>query len=146
MIELNGFCTDEPLKFDEGMTEEDFRSEVIKCLQNHRDDLDTLFNAFILMAKMAGIDPHELLQAAKLIQRDISTPDWPMNHENRDTLIYNYATQVVDDMDFKDLCVFAVETIEKNMESYSDEEVITEIKDHYPHLLEDWPMTYRRSY
>tara|TARA_Y100001937_G_scaffold126178_1_gene194810 strand:+ start:1003 stop:1185 length:183 start_codon:yes stop_codon:yes gene_type:complete len=60
-----------------------------------------------------------------------------MNHENRDTLIYNYATQVVDDMDFKDLCVFAVETIEKNMESYSDEEVITEIKDHYPHLLED---------
>ena len=75
MIELNGFCTDKPFKFDRGMTEEDFRSEVIKCLQNQRDDLDTLFNAFILMAKMADLDPHELLQAAKLIQRDLATPD-----------------------------------------------------------------------
>lgn len=60
-----------------------------------------------------------------------------MQKENRDTLIHDYATTVVDDMDLKSLCVLAVETIEKNMESYSDEEVITEINDHYPHLLED---------
>ena len=49
MIELNGFCTDKPFKFDRGMTEEDFRSEVIKCLQNQRDDLDTSSQSTILL-------------------------------------------------------------------------------------------------
>ena len=72
MIELNGFCTEQPLKFDENMTEEQFRSEVIKCLQNYRDDLDTLYNAFILMTRMAGIDPYKLFKAAKRIQKQQS--------------------------------------------------------------------------
>jgi len=60
-----------------------------------------------------------------------------MNHENRASLINNYATEIVDGMDMKTLCVFAIQTIEQNMKDFSDEEVITEIKDHYPHLLED---------
>ena len=60
-----------------------------------------------------------------------------MNHENRTSLINNYATEIVEGMDMKTLGVFAIETIEQNMKDYSDEELITEIKDHYPHLLKD---------
>ena len=60
-----------------------------------------------------------------------------MNHENRRSLINNYANEIVDDMELETLLVFAIETIEQKMKDYSDEEVITEIKDHYPHLLED---------
>ena len=60
-----------------------------------------------------------------------------MNHENRTSLINDYAEAVVDGMDIKTLCVFAIETIKQNMKGYSDEFLIAEIEDHYPHLLED---------
>ncbi len=59
-----------------------------------------------------------------------------MTPEQRDNLIDNYAWQIVDDMDIKDLCRMAAEQIAANMESYTDEEVITEITEYYPHLLE----------
>ena len=60
-----------------------------------------------------------------------------MTPQERDTLIYNYARKVVDDMDLRDLKVLAIGYFEKCMENRSDEQVIAEIKDHYPQLLED---------
>lgn len=58
-----------------------------------------------------------------------------MTTQERQKLLNNYATQVVDDMDLKTLCTFAVETIEQNMKDCSDEQLITEVKEYYPDLL-----------
>ena len=60
-----------------------------------------------------------------------------MTPEQRDKLIDDYAWTIVDGMDIKDLCRMAAEQIASNLENYSDEEVIAEVKEYYPHLLED---------
>lgn len=60
-----------------------------------------------------------------------------MNPEQRDKLIDNYAWEIVDGMDIKDLCRMAAEQIASGMASHTDEQVIEEIKEFYPHLLED---------
>ena len=60
-----------------------------------------------------------------------------MTPEQRDKLIDDYAWTIVDGMDIKDLCRMAAEQIASNFENYSNEEVIAEVKEYYPHLLED---------
>ena len=56
---------------------------------------------------------------------------------NRDQLQEAYIESIIDGMDHKDLWQFVYDTIEQNLEKYSDEELVTEVKDYYPHLLED---------
>jgi hypothetical protein len=56
---------------------------------------------------------------------------------NRDSLIADYAQEILDGMDMKVLECFVLDTLKDNLSSYSDEELITEIKDHYPELLDD---------
>ena len=60
-----------------------------------------------------------------------------MTPEQRDKLIDDYAWTIVNGMDIKDLCRMAAEQIASNFENSSDEEVIAEVKEYYPHLLED---------
>ena len=55
---------------------------------------------------------------------------------NRDQLQNDYIESIIDGMDHKDLWQFVYDTIEQNLEKYSDEELVTEVKDYYPHLLE----------
>ena len=44
--------------------------------------------------------------------------------KNRAATLFNYAEAVVDGMDLKTLCAFAVDTIVDNLDDYSDKEVI----------------------
>ena len=60
-----------------------------------------------------------------------------MTPEQRDKLIDDYAWTIVDGMDIKDLCRMAAEQIASTFENSSDEEVIAEVEEYYPHLLED---------
>lgn len=60
-----------------------------------------------------------------------------MNTADRDSLIQSYIEQVIDNMNTKDLVRIVWEQLEENLSSYSDEELKTEIADHYPELLED---------
>ena len=60
-----------------------------------------------------------------------------MNPDDRDALIQSYIDQVFDNMNTKDLVLIVWEQLEKNLSLYSDEELRTEIADHYPELLED---------
>ena len=57
---------------------------------------------------------------------------------NRDQLQEAYIEQIIDGMDHKDLWQFVYDTIEQNLETYSDEEIKKEVEEYYPHLLEDW--------
>ena len=60
-----------------------------------------------------------------------------MTPEERDKLQDDYVHQVVDDMDLKTLCAFVYDSISGSLDDYSTEELITEVKEYYPHLLED---------
>jgi hypothetical protein len=56
---------------------------------------------------------------------------------NRDQLQEAYIESIIDGMDHKDLWQFVYDTIEQNLETYSDEEIKKEVEEYYPHLLED---------
>ena len=56
---------------------------------------------------------------------------------NRDSLIADYAQQILDGMDMKTMECFVYDTLKDNLSSYSDEELIEEVAEYNPELLED---------
>jgi hypothetical protein len=56
---------------------------------------------------------------------------------NRDSLIADYAWQILDGMDMKTMEQFVLDTLQENLASYSDDELIKEVKEYNPELLED---------
>jgi hypothetical protein len=56
---------------------------------------------------------------------------------NRDSLIADYAWQILDSMDMKTMEQFAYDSLKVNLSCYSDEELIKEVTEHNPELLED---------
>lgn len=59
---------------------------------------------------------------------------WTNDHS---TLVERYAEQLMDSMDMKTMECFVFDTLVENLTNYTEEELITEIGDHYPELLED---------
>ena len=51
--------------------------------------------------------------------------------EQLSKLIEAYANEVVDNMDVRDLCAFAVDTIIDNMDGMSEDDIIKEIQFYY---------------
>lgn len=60
-----------------------------------------------------------------------------MTITNREDLVQNYIDRVIDNMSTKDLVRIVWEQLEENLEMYSDEELLTEVGEYYPELLED---------
>jgi hypothetical protein len=56
---------------------------------------------------------------------------------NREELTQAYIDRVIDNMNTKDLVRIVWEQLEENLALYSEEELITEVSDYYPELLED---------
>ena len=56
---------------------------------------------------------------------------------NRDSLIQDYAQQILDGMDMKTMEQFVYDTLVTNLESYTDEDLINEVKEYNPELLEE---------
>ena len=56
--------------------------------------------------------------------------------ENREQLISEYVDRILDNMSTKDLMRIVGEQLEENLSSYSDEELISEVTEYYPELLE----------
>ena len=56
---------------------------------------------------------------------------------NREKLIEDYAQQIMDSMDMKTMECFVYDTLVSNLNEYNDEELITEVKEYNPELLED---------
>jgi hypothetical protein len=55
---------------------------------------------------------------------------------NREQLIEDYAQLIVEGMDMDTLVSFAYDTLVGNLEAYSDEELLKEVKKYNPELLE----------
>ena len=56
---------------------------------------------------------------------------------NKEKLIEMYVDRVVDNMDVGDLMNFVMETLTNTYSEYSLDEMVTEIEDSYPDILED---------
>jgi hypothetical protein len=61
-----------------------------------------------------------------------------MNNLNRDSLIQEYAQQILDGMDMKTMECFVYDTLVSNLESYTDEDLLSEVTEYNPELLEEY--------
>ena len=58
------------------------------------------------------------------------------NIVDRDELQDAYINEIIDGMDIKDLMRIVYDNIEQNLDKYSVDELIEEVQEYYPHLLE----------
>ena len=56
---------------------------------------------------------------------------------NRSELQDNMINQILDDMDIKTMMAVLYDQMDENFDKYSDKELIAEVEEYYPHLLED---------
>jgi hypothetical protein len=61
----------------------------------------------------------------------------PMAEFNRDQIISDYVDRILDNMSTKDLMRIVGDQLEENFNSYSDEELIAEVTEYYPELMEN---------
>lgn len=59
------------------------------------------------------------------------------NVVDRDSLQSNLINQVIDGMDLKTMWSVLYDYMNESYDKYSEEELITEVKEYYPELLED---------
>jgi len=60
-----------------------------------------------------------------------------MKNIDRDQLVEDYAQTILDGLDMDAVLGIAYDTLTGNLLSYSDEELIKEVKEYNPELLED---------
>ena len=56
---------------------------------------------------------------------------------DRDQLQDAMIQQILDDMDIKTMMAILYDCMSEDYDKYSDEEILEEVKEYYPHLLED---------
>ena len=56
---------------------------------------------------------------------------------NRDELQDQLIQQILDDMDLKTMMALLYEQLDESYDDYSIEQLITEVEEYYPHLLEE---------
>ena len=56
---------------------------------------------------------------------------------DRDELQNAYIERIIDGMDHKNLWQYVYDSLEQNFERYSVQELITEVEDYYPEILEN---------
>lgn len=56
---------------------------------------------------------------------------------DRAQLISDYVDRVIDNMSTKDMMRILGDQLEENLEGYTDSQLIAEVSEHYPELLED---------
>ena len=55
---------------------------------------------------------------------------------NKEQLIEALVNRIIDDMDTKSLCQLASDYLESSYEKYTEEQLLTEMQDRFPELLE----------
>ena len=56
---------------------------------------------------------------------------------DRDTLQDNMINQILDDMDIKTMMAILYDNMSESYDKYSVDELIAEVEEYYPHLLEE---------
>ena len=58
--------------------------------------------------------------------------------QNRESIIRRFAESMVHDMDGDTLVMYALEKLEEDYERYSDAELLSEVTEFYPDILEEF--------
>jgi hypothetical protein len=66
----------------------------------------------------------------------LPNPTSKMTDFNREQLISDYVDRVLDNMSTKDLMRIVGDQLEENLSGYSDDELLSEVGEYYPELLE----------
>ena len=56
---------------------------------------------------------------------------------DRDSLQDQLINQILDDMDIKTMMAILYDNMSESYDKYSDEELMEEVKEYYPHILEE---------
>ncbi len=56
---------------------------------------------------------------------------------DRDALQDNMIQQILDDMDIKTMMAILYDNMSESYDKYSDAELLEEVKEYYPHLIEE---------
>ena len=67
----------------------------------------------------------------------LSAVTFPLTDMNRSDLQENLIQQILDDMDLDGLMQLAYDYMDESYGKYSDEELKEEVKEYYPHILEE---------
>ena len=62
------------------------------------------------------------------------TTDWRSPRQQTQD---EFIARIVDGMDIKDLVQYAFDTLDEQLNEYTDEQLISDVKDNYPDLLEN---------
>jgi len=57
---------------------------------------------------------------------------------NRQELQQNLISCMIDDMDIQTLTTIVNDYLEEDLDKISDEELLKEVEEFYPHLIEEW--------
>lgn len=60
-----------------------------------------------------------------------------MKNIDREQLVENYIQQLIEGMDYKTMECLVYDTLKDNLADYTDEQLITEVEEYNPELLED---------
>ena len=66
----------------------------------------------------------------------LPNPTSTMPNFNREQLIEEYVDRILDNMSTKDLMRIVGDQLEENLSGYSDDELLSEVQEYYPELLE----------
>ena len=56
---------------------------------------------------------------------------------NRQQLLETYIEEIIDGMDHKTMYQYVYDNLSDHLDKYSEQELITEVEDYYPELLEE---------
>jgi hypothetical protein len=66
----------------------------------------------------------------------LPNPTSTMPNFNRKQLIEEYVDRILDNMSTTDLMRIVADQLEENLTGYSDDELLSEVQEYYPELLE----------
>ena len=67
----------------------------------------------------------------------LSAKTFPLTDMNRSELQDNMIQQILDDMDIKTMMAILYDNMSESYDKYSDSELMEEVEEYYPHLLEE---------
>ena len=67
----------------------------------------------------------------------LSAVTFPLTDMNRSELQDNMIQQILDDMDIKTMMSILYDNMSESYDKYSDKELMAEVEEYYPHLLEE---------
>ena len=67
----------------------------------------------------------------------LSAVTFPLTDMNRSELQDNMIQQILDDMDIKTMMAILYDNMSESYDKYSDKELMAEVEEYYPHLLEE---------